>query len=101
MSATLGIGTATFLPGYGPTAGGMPVSNLLKTALGEGVRYIDTAAAYGDSERVIGELADEIAAIGARVATKIQPERWTVDAGRAAMAASLQRLNLDSVDTVL
>lgn len=101
MSATLGIGTATFIPSYGPTAVGRPGPALLSAAIDAGVRYIDTAAAYGDSEAAIGEVADRITAHAVRVVTKIQPAAPTVAAAREAMQRSLDRLHLPGVDTVM
>ena len=100
-AATLGIGTATFLPGYGPTLHGLPGPALLTAAFDHGVRYVDTAAAYGDSEAALGEVAGEVRSLGVRVATKIQPAAHTVEACRTALDASLACLRLAEADTVL
>jgi aryl-alcohol dehydrogenase-like predicted oxidoreductase len=101
MAAVMGIGTATFLPGYGPTAGGHPGPALLTAAFDHDVRYVDTAAAYGSSEAALGEVADQVRSRGVRVATKIQPAAHTVEAYRTATDASLARLRLAAIDTVL
>jgi aryl-alcohol dehydrogenase-like predicted oxidoreductase len=101
MTACLGVGTATFIPGYGPTSCGRPTSAILTAAFDAGVRYIDTAAAYGDSEAAIGEVSGAVRTLGVRVATKLQPAVSTPVACRDAMDASLRRLGLASVDTVL
>jgi aryl-alcohol dehydrogenase-like predicted oxidoreductase len=101
MSARLGLGTATFIPGYGLTSGGRPGPELLDAALDAGVRYVDTAAAYADSEATLGLVADRVRALAVRVATKLHPAATTAASCREAMAASLARLRLDSADTVL
>lgn len=100
MTATLGIGTATFLPGYGPTSSGQPGASLLLEAVEGGVRYCDTAAAYGDSEAALGEVHDALAEAGVRIATKVAP---AVDAQDviASVRASLDRLRVRTVDTVM
>jgi aryl-alcohol dehydrogenase-like predicted oxidoreductase len=71
--AVLGIGTATFLPGYGlPSAAGDPVANdpgLLRHAVAAGVRYIDTAAGYGDGETAVAGALHHVD--GVRICTKI------------------------------
>lgn len=71
-SAVLGIGTATFLPNYGlPSADGSIENDpaLLRDALRAGVRYVDTAAGYGDSEIAVARAVRGIE--GVRVCTKI------------------------------
>lgn len=101
MGAQLGLGTANFLPGYGPTAGGSPNPALLAAGFAEGIRYVDTAAAYGGGEAALGQLADEVRSLGVRVATKIQPPVQTRDAYTVALHLSLQQLRLSAVDTVM
>lgn len=102
--ATLGIGTATFIPGYGldPSAS-LPGADLLRAAIERGITYFDTAAAYGDGERVIGSLAPMVADCGVRVCTKIAVDSGKVtDASfEAAVRASLDRLQCATVDTLL
>lgn len=91
MSAILGIGTATFLPNYGLAAGDAPGEDLLRHAIRSGVRYLDTAADYGDGERAIGRVLVD----GVRVCTKI-PASGSVDDVRA----SVERLGR-AADTIL
>lgn len=101
MIARLGLGTATFIPGYGLMAKGHPGPELLEAAFDGGIRYVDTAAAYADSEAAIGRVADRVAALGVRVATKLQPASAAPEAYRDAMDASLARLGLPRADTLL
>ncbi len=103
MTAALGIGTATFVPGYGLGQVGSTGVELIEAALDRGVRYVDTAAAYGDSERALGTVATRLAQGGVRVATKVSAAeaRSGRDALVAAVRASLERLRVERVDTVL
>jgi aryl-alcohol dehydrogenase-like predicted oxidoreductase len=89
--AALGIGTATFLPNYGINAGPPPGDALLTAAITGGVRYLDTAADYGDAERAVGRVLLE----GVRVCTKIKP----ADSAEA-IRASVARLGAPP-DTIL
>ena len=89
--ATLGIGTATFRPDYGNVPGRDAGERLLRAALDGGVRYLDTAADYGDGERAIGCVAGD----GVRVCTKL-PAAATLDD----VAASTARLGR-APDTIL
>lgn len=89
--AVLGIGTATFLANYGINPGPRPGDDLLRAALDGGVRYVDTAADYGDGERALGRVLRD----GIRVCTKI-PAAGTLDAVRA----SVERLGRPP-DTIL
>lgn len=103
--STLGIGTASFIPAYGLPGAATATSSLVEAVLSAGVRYLDTAAAYGSAESVLGLHSRAIAAFGARLATKVS----VVDGARvcavddivAAVRASLQRLARPSVDAVL
>lgn len=102
-SAQLGVGTATFIQGYGI---GMPAevagSRLVREAIEQGVTYLDTAAAYGEAEVAIGALAALVAERGVRVCTKVAVDpAITVDKFEAAVAASLRRLASPAVDTLL
>ena len=101
VPAILGLGTATFIPGYGLTRRGDPDSRLLRAAIDGGVRYFDTAAAYGDSEAAIGEVADLIASQRVRVCTKIQPVNATPESFGAAVRASLSRMRCAHADTMM
>lgn len=101
MSARLGLGTATFIPGYGLTSADRPGPELLDAAFDAGIRYVDTAAAYADSEATLGQLAGRVRELGVRVATKLHLSAPTRQSTRDAMEASLARLGLASADTVL
>ena len=95
----LGLGTATALPGYGVGDGsGDPaaLSDVIRAALGAGVRYVDTAAAYGAGESLLGELAGLLTRTAVRVCTKVS--RSELHAG---LEPSLGRLRFHAVDTVL
>jgi aryl-alcohol dehydrogenase-like predicted oxidoreductase len=102
-SARLGIGTAPFAPGYGlvPTPAKSTAVALLRTAIDAGVCYIDTAAAYGEAECIVGEIADVINAKGVRVCTKLAPESFRARTVSDSVAASLARLRLPAVDTLM
>lgn len=101
MSARLGLGTATFIPGYGLTSSGQPGPELLDAGFAAGIRYVDTAAAYADSEAALGQVAGRVRTLGVRVATKLHLVAPTPRSCREAMEASLARLGLPSADTVL
>jgi aryl-alcohol dehydrogenase-like predicted oxidoreductase len=79
--AELGIGTAAFLAGYGIGPAAEPPDDLLGLAVERGIRYIDTAADYGDSEAAVGR----VVVPGVRVCTKV-PAAATIDDVRAAVA---------------
>lgn len=86
---------------------------ILATAIEYGVNCFDTAAAYGDSEVLLGRLLPEIAGPAAweqlLVVTKVQPltpeqladRRLGERAVRAAVERSRQRLGLDMLPLVL
>lgn len=83
------------------------VAEILRIARDAGVDTIDTAAAYGDSEAVIGRL------VGAdpywKVVTKLRPDLFAPDrdasatarAARESLDASLRALQRDTLDAVL
>lgn len=102
-SALLGIGTANFIAAYGlQPAAAPPGAALVLSAMDRGVNYIDTAAAYGDAEQVLGGIAGAIAARGARVATKVAVAPASgADAVLGDVQASLSRLRMPRVDTLL
>jgi aryl-alcohol dehydrogenase-like predicted oxidoreductase len=97
----LGIGTATFLSGYGlgpDTPSVDTAAGLLRDAFGEGIRYVDTAAVYGDAELVLGRVAQEIRDRAVRVCTKIKAggERIVAE-----VRESRARMGIDRIDTLL
>jgi aryl-alcohol dehydrogenase-like predicted oxidoreductase len=102
--AALGIGTATFITDYGiGRASQRPGAALVRAAVQRGVRYLDTAASYGAGEAAIGAVADLVVAHNVRVCTKVEvdPGAMTSASFEAAVRASLARLRLESVDTLL
>src|SRR5687768_16930011 len=100
----LGIGTATFVDGYG-LAPNTPTHDaaaaLLRQAFAAGIRYVDTAVGYGPAEAIVGRVSQDIVDCGVRVCTKISAVGDKPDALGTALRASLERLRLDRVDTVL
>jgi aryl-alcohol dehydrogenase-like predicted oxidoreductase len=97
--ATLGIGTAVFLPRYGVSGGGLTTTrpeNLMKAAFSHGIRYIDTAAGYGSSEELLGRISGLIESHAVRICTKLSPGQ--VPHG---VEESLERLRVGAVDTLL
>lgn len=106
MTQQLALGTAQFGLDYGitNTRGRVPADDaaaLLRQAWAGGVRIVDTAQAYGDSEEVLGATMRDTW----RIVTKTLPQRLeSVDAAAvarvdAAFARSLQHLG--RVDTLL
>lgn len=106
----LGLGTVQFGLDYGVSnrRGRTPepeVRRILELAATGGVRVLDTAAAYGDSEAVLGRcLAAESPF---RIVTKTAPLRQARGAAaapdlvREGFARSLERLGRDAVDGLL
>ncbi len=95
----LGLGTATFLSGYGlgsSEVGGGERESLIRTAVAKGVVYVDTAVAYGDAENSLGELVGLLSARGVRVCTKL-----VLSDLLGGLDSSLKRLGCALVDTVL
>jgi aryl-alcohol dehydrogenase-like predicted oxidoreductase len=72
---------------------------VLERLTGSGLRVIDTAPLYRESERVIGEL---LAEIGNRpkvfLATKVTAPNKTREEGLASMEASMRRLQTDFIE---
>ena len=93
------------MPGYGLGATAVDRSeklSLLQAAVEGGISYIDTAAAYAESEDLLGKLMDLLSAHQVRLCTKISGDaRCTVKIMRRKLDASLQRLHCGGVDTVL
>lgn len=110
MTPQLCLGTAQFGLAYGITnaAGqiseGM-VAQLLAQAAEAGVRWLDTAQAYGNAETVLGRQLP--AAHGFRLISKLpaqpQPEFSAQDTGvwEQAFLASCQRLDVQTLDALL
>jgi aryl-alcohol dehydrogenase-like predicted oxidoreductase len=86
---------------YGYTHNEEDVRKTFDTALKLGIRFIDTAEAYGSglSERLLGGLLKETDQ-PVLVATKFFPWPWRLTPGSLprALKGSLERLGLDSVD---
>ncbi len=102
--AALGIGTATFIQQYGltPTGWQRPEMTLLRRAVESGVRYLDTAASYGDGESAIGELGGLLDTGDVRVCTKVEITSTATEADIVrAVEASLARLRRPAVDTIM
>lgn len=106
----LGLGTAQFGLDYGVTnlRGQVPLTEvkaILSKAAASGVDVLDTAAAYGDSEALLGRLAGEAKAF--RLVTKLPSLSQLEDEGlrreswRRAFEQSLERLRVDRVDVLL
>jgi aryl-alcohol dehydrogenase-like predicted oxidoreductase len=102
-TAQLGLGTATFIPGYSLGKDRIESQvDLLKSAIAGGIRYVDTAPAYGDSEAALGNCAEEFAQSKVRVCTKLSVQAAT-DAASAveSVVASRDRVRVTRFDTVL
>lgn len=102
-SSKLGLGTVQFGLDYGVsnTRGRTPpeeVAAILKEAYLRGVRVVDTAAGYGDSEAVLGEHLQP--APDWRIVTKTFPWKRPGDVGRG-LESSLARLRRPSVEALL
>lgn len=72
------LGTAQFGLNYGiANSAGRPkqelVNDLVRTAIKNGVQYVDTARAYGDSEQVLGRALSEGWSSRTTVITKLSP----------------------------
>ena len=69
------------------------VSKILNVAHIEGIRLLDTAQVYGDSEKVLGRLHEN----RFRIITKINPNEKESRSGEALVQHSLEKLNLNSI----
>jgi len=110
--APLGVGAwpwgSTWYWGYGKSYGEDDVRGAFEASLDAGVTMFDTAEIYGRrgaSERILGQLAGEVASSGDGgaspfVATKYMPLPWRWRSGDVprALKASLRRLGLERVD---
>jgi aryl-alcohol dehydrogenase-like predicted oxidoreductase len=106
----LGLGTVQFGLAYGVTnaRGRVPAAEagaILEAALSAGIDLFDTAAAYGESEDVLGRVLG--ARSGVRIVSKLPPlaaerigaaeiEQW-----RASLGRSLAQLRRPSIDALL
>lgn len=105
MTASLGLGTVQFGLPYGVTnRDGQPtpaiVSDILAAARAAGVTMLDTAAAYGSSERVLGQCSLD----GFTIVTKVPRLAAASDPASEAVATfdrSLAALRQSSVDGLL
>jgi len=106
----LGLGTVQFGLDYGVTnrrgkVDAREITAILETAADVGLRVLDSAATYGDSERILGELYDVCRPF--RIVTKTPPirgDRITADGlatVRAALKESRDRLRRPCLDAVL
>jgi aryl-alcohol dehydrogenase-like predicted oxidoreductase len=106
----LALGTVQFGLAYGVShdGGRVPFEEaraIVALAARSGVDLIDTAAAYGDSEEVLGDIAGEGSPFS--IVTKTLPIRAeaidaaAIDTVEAAFHKSLQRLRRKSVDALL
>jgi aryl-alcohol dehydrogenase-like predicted oxidoreductase len=107
----LGFGAMGFANCFGPQPEADHIAALL-LALEGGVTFIDTARAYGDSERILGAALRQWSGAAPFIATKVEalagiaqwgtvvPAEAAFPAGQvtASCEASLQALNLEQVD---
>ena len=106
----IGLGTAQFGMDYGITnQDGQPsleeVAKIFQVAKDTGVRVVDTAAVYGNSEKVIGQTLDRDSHF--RIITKMPPLReralsnLEIDLVKKSLVRSLRRLQVSCVDGLL
>ena len=110
MTAQLCLGTAQFGLPYGITnaAGQVPeddVAPILVQAMEAGVRWLDTAQAYGNAEEVLGRQLPEAHGFGliSKLPVQPQPEFSEKDADdwEQAFRVSCQRLGVCDLDALL
>ena len=110
MTPQLCLGTAQFGLPYGITnaSGQVPedaVETILAKAMEAGIRWLDTAQAYGNSEEVLGRQLP--AGHSFRLISKLPAQRQTefsaqdVEAWEQAVRASCQRLGVRGLDVLL
>jgi aryl-alcohol dehydrogenase-like predicted oxidoreductase len=103
--AALGVGTATFVQGYGLASATWraPAPELFREAVDRGIRYLDTAASYGDGEVALGDIHDVLHTRSVRVSTKLDVAVMSGDRSglESAVRTSLDRLRCGRVDTLL
>jgi 2,5-diketo-D-gluconate reductase A len=102
---TLSLNTGAAIPQLGFGVFQVPpedTAEVVGTALRDGYRSIDTAAAYGNEEGVGRAIADSgLARDELFVTTKLWNDDHGRDAAQRAFEASLERLGLDQVDLYL
>jgi aryl-alcohol dehydrogenase-like predicted oxidoreductase len=111
--SALSLGTVALGVDYGiaaPAAFGRPEEadavRLIQHALDRGITLIDTAPAYGESERIVGKAAgrDRRAIIATKITVAPRPShdapRTSPLALRASLESSLRLLNRDALDIV-
>ncbi len=106
MIGKLMLGTVQFGLDYGIANKGGQVTyaevlKILEYAYASGIRYLDTAAAYGNSETVLGNALAELGLDGKfKIVTKISPVPDDADAGQFindCLQKSLEKLRLERV----
>ncbi len=102
----LGLGTAQFGLDYGIANRGGRTSRedaraVLARAAAAGVRWLDTAPAYGQAESLLGELAEEVASFAIGTKTPAELASSPRGAAREALLGSLDRLRRESVAALL
>jgi len=70
----------------------------IRAALDEGAQLIDTAEAYSDSEKVIGEALKDRPREQVFIASKVSPDRLQHHQVRQSITGSLRRLKTDYID---
>ncbi len=101
----LALGTVQLGLNYGvANKSGQPgvkeAKNILETAIAHGVNLIDTAAAYGDSEQVIGVSLDTFKKQEISIHTKLAPT-VTKDTAQDSVQQSCERLGLKSLPCLM
>ncbi len=106
------LGTVQFGLAYGiANVHGKPtletVCEILKTAYDGGIRTLDTAAAYGDSERVLGQalaklgLANKLSVVSKIPTMKVQTDAEAATFIENTITTSLKRLGVDQLSACL
>ncbi len=104
----IGLGCWQFGGDWGDNTSDENSLRILKTAIDEGVTFLDTADVYGDgrSERLIGRFLTSLDGPRPRVATKfgraagVFPDGYSKETMRRGLERSLDRLGLDRLDLV-
>lgn len=99
----IGLGTAQFGSDYGinnrhGTVAPDEVERILRRAAASGIRYLDTAQAYGRAEGVLGDVG---AASSFRIVSKTLPLVKEVDRLSTLLETSFQRLRTDRLYAIL